>query len=233
MEGIDLPNTIVKVQSIIDGDTVQVIGPKDGYIKVRLLGIDAPEIDQPYGEEARDHLKNMLPREVKMMSDKLDQYGRYSALLYSISRGSGPISYNEHMIRDGYATYEPNYGKIPNGREAQNYAKTNKLGMWRKGDILERPRTFRRRKNKKPVDYPIKRFPTTYEGCNVHIRPSSEPTLSRVLDPNTVDMTYDDFFNEGLGDMIELIDEGDYESYRELAGEHHRENFREDFVDTD
>ncbi len=156
-----MPNTIVKVQSVIDGDTVHVIGPKDEYIKIRLLGIDAPEIDQPYGKEARNHLRNILPREVRMTSGKQDQYGRYSAILRSIRRGSGPISYNERMIRDGYATYEPDYGKIPNGREAQNYAKINKLGIWWKDDLLERPRTFRRRKNQKPVDYPIKHFPTT------------------------------------------------------------------------
>ena len=49
-----------EVIRIADGDTITVLGEGDQKIKVRFSGIDTPEMDQPFGAEARDRLVQMI-----------------------------------------------------------------------------------------------------------------------------------------------------------------------------
>jgi len=48
----------VKPGSVHDGDTLRVVRG-DEELKVRLCGIDAPEIRQPLGIESRDYLRSL------------------------------------------------------------------------------------------------------------------------------------------------------------------------------
>jgi len=65
----------VLVTQVVDGDTITV----EGGLRVRLIGIDAPERDEECYAEAKEYLKSMiLHKEVdleKDITDK-DQYGR-------------------------------------------------------------------------------------------------------------------------------------------------------------
>ena len=75
---------------IYDGDTVKVATKKAGILKVRLLGIDCPEIDQiPWGEKAKEFLENEFGEslKVKLEADlvKKDKYGRYLAYIYKFN----------------------------------------------------------------------------------------------------------------------------------------------------
>ena len=45
-----------RVVSIHDGDCVTVLDADKRQTKLRLTGIDAPELKQPFGSKARDHL---------------------------------------------------------------------------------------------------------------------------------------------------------------------------------
>ena len=53
---------VAKVERVSDGDTITALTSEGTKLRIRLLGIDAPEIPhgkkpgQPYGEEARDYL---------------------------------------------------------------------------------------------------------------------------------------------------------------------------------
>ena len=49
----------VKPGSIYDGDTLRLIG-NERELKVRLCGIDSPELNQPLGIEARDYLRSLI-----------------------------------------------------------------------------------------------------------------------------------------------------------------------------
>jgi micrococcal nuclease len=52
---------VAQVDRVSDGDTVTAVSSEGTKLRIRLLGIDAPEIPhgpkpgQPYGEEARDY----------------------------------------------------------------------------------------------------------------------------------------------------------------------------------
>lgn len=65
-----------RVVSVQDGDTltVRVAGRR---VKVRLAAIDAPERDQPFGEQSRQSLSRMaFNRTVSVAVQKIDDYGR-------------------------------------------------------------------------------------------------------------------------------------------------------------
>ncbi len=65
----------VLVTQVVDGDTITV----EGGLRVRLIGIDAPERDEECYIEAKEYLKSMiLHKEVDLETDitDKDQYGR-------------------------------------------------------------------------------------------------------------------------------------------------------------
>ena len=49
-----------KVIKVIDGDTIYVRDYDNKTHKIRLAGIDAPEMSQPYGKESRSHLLELI-----------------------------------------------------------------------------------------------------------------------------------------------------------------------------
>jgi len=50
-----------KVISVYDGDTLTVSNLDNQKVKIRLYGIDAPELKkQPYGRASRDYLQRLI-----------------------------------------------------------------------------------------------------------------------------------------------------------------------------
>ena len=52
-----------KVVSIHDGDTITALQGKQ-QIKIRLFGIDAPELKQLYGKKSKRFLSNLITRKI-------------------------------------------------------------------------------------------------------------------------------------------------------------------------
>lgn len=116
---------IVKVVKVVDGDTIRVEwDERDFDFPVRLLGIDAPEMNEG-GEEAREYLKGVIEgEEVMLKIDKTQRVGKYGRLLAKvISLG---MDMGEAMIRIGLATSFENRdeGKIP------DINKTLRMEQW-------------------------------------------------------------------------------------------------------
>lgn len=139
----------VRVIKVHDGDTIGVIlnGRKE---KVRLIGIDAPEIKQrPWGTRARKHLEKMLMasnRKVILEFDveRRDKYGRL--LCYVFTRDGKML--NIQMLSDGYAvlyTIPPNVKHVEKLRAAQHEAREQKLGIWGSSGLKETPSEFRKK----------------------------------------------------------------------------------------
>lgn len=137
------------VTAVHDGDTVSVVINKKQE-KVRLIGIDAPELGQgPWGDEAKRYLESILGtpgREVRIESDveKTDQYGR--ALAYVWTADNSLI--NLAMIKSGYAmlyTVPPNVKYADEFRKAQVEAREKRLGIWSAEGVRERPQDYRKK----------------------------------------------------------------------------------------
>lgn len=108
-----------------DGDSVVLCCERGKKFTVRLLDIDAPERYQPYAEQSKVLLKELLEGEqLKLLGDKYDRYGRRLAI---IEVGSDSI--NEKMVSSG-AAWVWKYSKNRYMRTLQLEAKERKLGLW-------------------------------------------------------------------------------------------------------
>ena len=89
------------VTHVTDGDTVWVQPASGGEaVKVRLEGIDAPEICQPYGDTARAALAGLvLHQTVQVQTRAHDKYGRAVGRI----RTANGADVGEWMVAQGHA----------------------------------------------------------------------------------------------------------------------------------
>jgi endonuclease YncB( thermonuclease family) len=129
---------IVGFPKVVDGDTIHI----KSY-KIRLEGIDAPEMKQkckkPYIQiqifnfqkdyycgltSKKKLIKKIGKKSVKCILLGKDRYKRYLAKCLT-----GNINLNKWMVRNGYAVAYRKYSKLYIFDE--NLAKEEKLGLWR------------------------------------------------------------------------------------------------------
>jgi micrococcal nuclease len=110
---------VLSVDRVVDGDTVDVVIDLGFYLykkeRVRLSGIDAPEIrtrdseEKVLGYDATNWLENRLKDASERSGDifirtELDgSFGKYGRLLGWIYIGGSEVSINEEMVLEGYA----------------------------------------------------------------------------------------------------------------------------------
>ncbi len=76
----------VRVVEVPEGDVLVIEDEAGNRYPVRLAGIDAPEPDQPFGEEARSRLAAWaLDRPARLEWDKVDRHGRAVGKLWVVS----------------------------------------------------------------------------------------------------------------------------------------------------
>ena len=117
-----------KVIRVIDGDTFETEHGK----KVRMIGINAPELSDIYGIEAKEHLKELIEhKEVILVLGKISKdKDRYQRLLRYVYYESEDI--NRKMIDDGFAFAYLKY-KFEKSNEYENAqleSKANCNGIW-------------------------------------------------------------------------------------------------------
>lgn len=125
---------------VIDGDTVDVVDDGQNLHRIRITGMDAPELSQPYGQQSKQALKDLiLNHEVLVLPMGIDKYNRELACL-RINTALGQIDVAEWMINKGAAfDWGGKYYK------AQDYAQENRLGVWSDSKFQERPWLYRHR----------------------------------------------------------------------------------------
>lgn len=112
-----------KVVSIHDGDTITILQGKQ-QIKVRLFGIDAPELEQPYGKKSKQFLANLIAGEVVEVEPKgKDRYKRTLGIIHYKGQ-----DINAQMVLNGYAWAYMKYSRMYVDQE--KLARENKRGLW-------------------------------------------------------------------------------------------------------
>jgi micrococcal nuclease len=130
------------VTSVVDGDTVDVVGADGGRVRVRVLGIDTPETKDPrkalqcWGPEASAYAEQtLLERRVSLYTDPTqsvrDKYGRL--LAYVILSDAG-TNYSVAAAAAGAARSYV-YGAVPVTAAgpiaaAEQRARDARLGLW-------------------------------------------------------------------------------------------------------
>lgn len=125
-----------------DGDTISAVCAGDKY-RIRLQHIDAPETKQhPYGKEATEALKVLLPKTFQVQFAGNDVYGRALGTIYH-----GKQDINQKLLAKGVVVVYRYQGKTQAPKayvESENQAKTQRLGVWRKSGLQQNPSKWRR-----------------------------------------------------------------------------------------
>lgn len=136
--------------------TVTRITDGDGIVcnrigRVRLIGIDTPEMNQrPFGEQAAAALGEMIRVgsivQLEPDVEARDRYGRVLAYVWV-----GGAMANWRMVREGWAvllTYQPNVQYVEAFTDAVRRAREEKRGLWATGGFDCSPADHRRQQCK-------------------------------------------------------------------------------------
>ena len=129
------------VKSVYDGDTLTASCPS-GEVKVRMFGIDAPEMKQePWGDRSKETLRGLLPRfgSVRLRVMDQDRYDRTVAQVFAEQSDVGL-----EMVRQGRAVVYEQYNDSAAYRQAQAEAQKARRGIWEKPGGQQDPATWRR-----------------------------------------------------------------------------------------
>ena len=130
--------TVIKVT---DGDTFTCRMKNQQTQRIRMSGIDAPEITQPHGKNARDALHQAIfGKKVRLLNLSQDRYGRTLATVYINNQDQ-----NWHMIQNGDAWVYRRYNRDPRYIQAEQTARQQRLGLWQ-DDNPTYPEDYRRQK---------------------------------------------------------------------------------------
>ena len=117
--------TTATITQITDGDTI-----KTADITIRLKGINTPEKSQPFYEEAKQFLAQIITnKSATIESHGIDKYGRTLAHVFLKKQ-----HINELILKEGLATlyyYEPD-AYYDNLKQAEEFARINQKGLWKK-----------------------------------------------------------------------------------------------------
>lgn len=133
------------VKRVIDGDTVDVVTPSGKVERVRIIGLDTPEVVDPrkavqcFGREASARAKELLPvgSAVTLQGDPTqdtrDRYGRMLAhVIIGAEDGASP-NFAVRMIGEGFAhhyVYRKPSTWAGELAAAQADAEANGRGLW-------------------------------------------------------------------------------------------------------
>ena len=125
----DVEGTPARLIHVFDGDSMEV--DVDGRVEeVRLLGINAPEGDECFGDQARDALIDLLDgHDLVLVEDPTGDSDRYGRLLRFVYVDGENV--NGRLLAEGYAvTLQGDHRYNNEFVEIGNLAAGATLGMW-------------------------------------------------------------------------------------------------------
>lgn len=115
-----------KVNSVIDGNTLEIIFDNDEVLTIQLAGIDCPELGQEYGEHAKVHLEKLaLQKNAEITIVGKDRWGNQLATV--VIKG---VDIRYELLKEGLAwTAERN--PLPELESVKEIARQNTKGLWK------------------------------------------------------------------------------------------------------
>ena len=119
--------TTAVVATVIDGDTVVL----DNGETVRYIGIDTPESDECFGQEATEMNRQLVGGKTVTLIGDVEDRGQYGRLLFYVIADGRFV--NAELVRLGYARAE-SYGDNVMFQQVltvfERYAYENGAGLW-------------------------------------------------------------------------------------------------------
>jgi micrococcal nuclease len=121
------PSKQVGIKEVIDGDTIEL----ESGERIRYIGIDTPEKDQPFFGEATRANQELLKKgkyTLEYDNDRQDDWGRTLAYVWIDT-----LMVNAELVREGLASVyliSPNFKHKDELIAFQNQARAKKAGIW-------------------------------------------------------------------------------------------------------
>jgi endonuclease YncB( thermonuclease family) len=116
----------VRIVGVHDGDSITALAAGNVQLKVRLDGIDAPELKQPFSTQSKQALSAMVfGKVVSLHVTGKDRYKRTLAVVMA-----GGLNVNRAMVIQGLAWRYEKYSKDAALLAAQNEAIGQRRGLW-------------------------------------------------------------------------------------------------------
>lgn len=118
-----------KVIRVIDGNTIEVLDAEKEVIKIMLSEVDCPELEQEYGEEAKQYTEKLVLR--KRVIIQLMGKDRWGNKLGVVTLNNGKIL-DQELVKEGLAWSKKEADDILISLQEQ--AKETKSGLWSNED---------------------------------------------------------------------------------------------------
>lgn len=128
-----------RVKKVVDGDTFWIDDGSQKGIKVRLIGVDAPESRKTgnkdvayFGRTSSDYLTKLIGGKKVRLEYDVGRYDRYGRTLAYVWLEDGTFV-NADLVRNGYAnvmTVPPNVRYADTFLKLERKARNQKRGMW-------------------------------------------------------------------------------------------------------
>ncbi|NUN95632.1 MAG: thermonuclease family protein [Candidatus Omnitrophica bacterium] len=115
-----------RVSAVVDGDTLEIVTGEEAPKKVRLYGIDAPELGQPYSEEARKFAREAIGDGTLAIEIKSTDL-KGTEIVWAILPNGHAL--NEEVLEQGYAWLLP-YIKSEDLKVLESGARAAHVGLW-------------------------------------------------------------------------------------------------------
>ncbi len=129
------------VIGVYSGDSIVVKLEDKTQLRIRLDGIDCPEMKQEYGDSAKFATVGLcFNKQIRVEKTGVDSYGRTLAFVYV-----DDICVNKELLRLGLAWHYAEYNSDAELANLEREARKNKVGLWRQPNP-ESPGDFRHKK---------------------------------------------------------------------------------------
>lgn len=115
-----------RVTSVHDGDTLRI-----GKHTIRLEGIDAPELRQPFGIAARNELRELVDHQGPNATVRVKGRDRYGRIVGRVYLGyDPPTDASATLLLRGMAHHYRAYSRDPELARIEAQAKRYRRGLW-------------------------------------------------------------------------------------------------------
>lgn len=124
-----------RVVKVTDGDTLIVLDARNTQHRVRLVGIDAPESNQPFGQRSREALSALVAgKQVEVDWHKRDRYRRVVGKIYA-----GGRDVNLAQVRAGMAWWYWRHASDQSWLDQIFYAMAHASAWWEDAGLWADP----------------------------------------------------------------------------------------------
>ncbi len=134
----------LEVKSVVDGDTFWADNGSENGVKIRLIGVDAPETRNTgrkaigyYGQQSKEYLTRLLENKKVRLEYDIDKTDQYDRTLVYVFLTDGTFV-NAELVRRGYAmvmTIPPNVKYADIFVKLERKARRNNRGLWNENHV--------------------------------------------------------------------------------------------------